>query len=339
MLDRNEQERRLANDAGDIEQVGKYLHGVGDSRNPLVRLLGGAFGAGIIARIVRGYTFISRNYTPGDRIFITGFSRGAYTARALAGLIAARGLLDAACLDLNDKERAYRMGAAVWNDWRRAAGAHAHWHDALRLAVLDLPAFLSAPPPAQRIGNIPIEAVAVWDTVGSLGIPDYVGMSEREDAFRFADVRLSDQVKWGFHALALDERRADFAPTYWEPSPRIIQCVFAGAHADVGGGYPIANLESGLSDCAFVWMKEHLADIGVRFAPDHPIPIAPDPYGPAHQPWTEFPFSSRAQGPRELPLGLRVAQSVRDRIAGGPVMPAPDQMPRRYRPVNLAADI
>lgn len=56
-------------------QIAKYIHGVGDSRNPIHRIIGGAFGAGIIARIVRGYTFISRNYEDGDSIILVGFSR------------------------------------------------------------------------------------------------------------------------------------------------------------------------------------------------------------------------------------------------------------------------
>ena len=82
---------------------------------------GGSVGAGLIARIVRGYTFISRNYVQGDAVYIIGFSRGAYTARALAGMIAAKGLLDATKIDLTDKESAYRLGAAVWVAYRKVA--------------------------------------------------------------------------------------------------------------------------------------------------------------------------------------------------------------------------
>ena len=65
--------------------MAKYLHGVGDSNNFLAKVLGGGFGEGLITRIVRGYTFVSRNYEDGDKIYLVGFSRGAYTARALAG--------------------------------------------------------------------------------------------------------------------------------------------------------------------------------------------------------------------------------------------------------------
>ncbi len=86
----NEQERVLRDAAGLELQWAKYIHGVGDSNNALVRLLGGTLGAGLIVRIVRGFTFISRHYEPGDSIVIVGFSRGAYTARALAGRSARR---------------------------------------------------------------------------------------------------------------------------------------------------------------------------------------------------------------------------------------------------------
>jgi hypothetical protein len=92
LLTANEQEKELVSN-GMTVQISKYIHGVGDSRNPIGRIIGGAFGAGVISRIVRGYTFISRNYEPGANIFIVGFSRGAYTARALAGLIASEGVL------------------------------------------------------------------------------------------------------------------------------------------------------------------------------------------------------------------------------------------------------
>ena len=331
----DEQERSLRDPHGAITQIAKYLDGTGDPRNPLVRLLGNTFDAGLIARILRGYTFVSRHYQPGDHIHIAGFSRGAYTARALAGLIAARGLLDASRLDLADKPAAYRLAAAVWQDWRRKAGHRRHWLPAFEATLRDLPGFFTAPITDLRLTDVPIASVAVWDTVGSLGIPDYVGISGRIDQFRFADVKLPAAVEYGFHALAIDERRADFAPVYWQPDPRVIQALFPGAHGDVGGGYKTANAESGLSDAAFTWMKDHLAAIGVVFQPDPPIPITPDPAGIAHQPWTEFPYNAMAQGPRELPDGLAVAPSTRARLAAGPVQPAPELPPRPYRPINL----
>src|SRR5438093_7289410 len=148
----DEQERSLTTPNGTVRQVAKYVHGVGDSDNFLVKMLGGVGGAGLITRVVRGYTFISRNYAAGDRIFVIGFSRGAYTARALAGLIAARGLLDATGIDLAEKEQAYRLGSAEWFEYRRGAlrdrGNLLH---ALQEVAFDLPGFLTRPPTASRV--------------------------------------------------------------------------------------------------------------------------------------------------------------------------------------------
>ncbi|MCP3711422.1 DUF2235 domain-containing protein [Paraburkholderia sp. CNPSo 3274] len=90
----NELEIAAPESAGEPAQVAKYIHGVGNGDNPLDKVAGGAVGLGLIARIVRGYTYLSRQYQPGDKIYIVGFSRGAYTARSLAGFVTNKGLLD-----------------------------------------------------------------------------------------------------------------------------------------------------------------------------------------------------------------------------------------------------
>jgi len=112
---RDEQEKIAYGIDGELKQVAKYLHGVGDSGNAIRKILGGVFGEGFIERIVRGYTFVSRHYASGDRIVLAGFSRGAYTVRALAGMITRMGLLPMqAMLDENgrhDQERAYRLAS------------------------------------------------------------------------------------------------------------------------------------------------------------------------------------------------------------------------------------
>ena len=100
-----EMEKVLAGADGKPVQIAKYIHGVGNSPQLVDKVAGGVFGVGVIARIARGYTYISRNFVPGDSIVIVGFSRGAYTARALAGLIAGQGLLrpDLAAADDNTR--------------------------------------------------------------------------------------------------------------------------------------------------------------------------------------------------------------------------------------------
>ena len=85
-----EQEKAAVDGFGAVLQHAKYLHGVGDSANAIIRMLGGGVGAGIERRIIRGYTYLSRNYAAGDRIYLTGFSRGAYTVRK-AGVGRGRG--------------------------------------------------------------------------------------------------------------------------------------------------------------------------------------------------------------------------------------------------------
>lgn len=339
-----EQERTLAAADGTVQQVAKYLHGVGDSSNLLNKLIGGGFGVGLITRIVRGYTFISRNYAPGDRIYITGFSRGAYTARALAGLISAQGLLTSAAVDFADDGAAYRAGAAVWYQWRHAVReAKGDALDRFEAAMLDLPGFLLRPPPASALIAAPIEAVAVWDTVGALGIPIFTGQHVDVDLFQFADLTLSPNIRFGRHAVSIDERREDFTPTLWDPDPnpglnpdRIFQVLFPGAHADVGGGYPL-GVESGLSNGALKWLREELVALGVLFGPTPAIDQTPNPAGTGHEPWLSEPWAVLPRAPRQLPPGLGLSRSVIDRINAPPVMPDPGALATPYRPSNIAA--
>ncbi len=295
-----EAERQLFDANGNLLQVAKYLDGVGYNDNWLVKALGGVFGAGVIARIVRGYTFISRNYEPGDRIFLVGFSRGAYTARSLAGLILDMGLLDARRDKLDDKQNAYRLGCAVWNQHRehfKTKPHHVNLLGEVEALLIDLPGFFSAAPRhAALLTEIPIQCVAVWDTVGALGIPQYEQRDVRIDAFQFCDNTLSPRVKRGLHAVSRDEQRADFTPALWDRAPNVVQALFGGAHADVGGGYPAA--ESRLSDVGLKWMQNQLKDdikFGVR-----PDDLAPDPSAQGHKPWEDPPFKYLAKARRDF---------------------------------------
>jgi uncharacterized protein (DUF2235 family) len=332
----DEQERELFVD-GHLVQIAKYLHGVGDSENFIVRALGGGLGQGLIARIVRGYTFISRNYEEGDKIYVTGFSRGAYTARALAGLICAKGLLSPLIAAEDDKKRAYRNASAVWYEWRRETlGGDQDLLDHLQEFAHDLPHFLfEPPPPARRTQPPPIEAVAVWDTVGALGIPEFDDHGKVVDAFRFADTQLGGKVKFGLHAISIDERRVNFTPTLWDARNGITQVLFPGAHSDVGGGYITA--ESGLSDGGLIWMTGQLKKLGVKFAATPMVSAASDPIGKGHEPWTERPWNTLPSGPRELPPNLFLAQTVLDRLAAPAAAYSPGNL-THYLAGKAAAD-
>ena len=331
-----EQEKVLRDGEGTIAQWAKYLHGVGNSDNVLVNLLGGTLGAGLIARTVRGYTFISRNYAVGDRIAIVGFSRGAYTARALAGLINAKGLLDATRSDLNDKNTAYRLGTAAWFAYRRAA-VTSNLDLLGRVATVtgDVAALLSGPVPDELFIKADIDTVAVWDTVGALGIPDFNLKAGRVDDFQFADRVLSANVSRGFHAISVDERRSDFTPTLWNAEPRVEQVLFPGAHSDVGGGYPIDGMESALSDCALAWMMEKLSPIAKYAQLGSHAPV-PSPMGPAHEPWLDAPWNLLIRGSRTFPPGLSLSKCLIARRQARLVQAAPNALPSPYNPENLA---
>jgi glutathione S-transferase len=261
-----EQEKVWPGAAGAPAQVAKYMHGVGDSPNLVIKAIGGALGVGVIARIVRGYTYISRNYVLGDAIHIVGFSRGAYTARALAGMIAAVGLLDSATYDSADRFHAYVLGYGAWLKARGVVfgggGSIARWFTGIFHSAELLAARLLFSK-KDFITPIPIRSVAVWDTVGSMGIPLYVN-DQRRDMFSFVDTKLSPLVQRGFHAMALDERRRDFPVTRWVARKDVEEVWFSGCHSDVGGGYPPG--ETGLSDLALAWMMARLQAQGVTFA-------------------------------------------------------------------------
>jgi glutathione S-transferase len=295
----NEHEKVLSDAAGNPLQVAKYLHGVGDSKNLLIKLLGGALGLGVIGRIVRGYTFISRNYEPGDEIHITGFSRGAYTARALAGMISTVGLLDKRTYDVNDKMESYKLGIGAWHKSKGITLSGSKHASAFANKLLDVVETLLARdvPDNKLIPDVPIRSVGVWDTVGSLGIPVYAG-DMRFDLFRFADTTLSAKVANGFHAMAIDEQRLDFPVTRWDARQGVTQVWFIGAHGDVGGGY--SSNEGLLSDITLGWMMQKLAGVGVKFAtPPRYNPREANPLWPLHAPWERTPFNLAPLSPRQ----------------------------------------
>lgn len=328
---------------GGPAQIARYLHGIGDTPDALARLVDGDFGIGLVHRLVRGYTFLSSRYAAGDAIYLIGFSRGAYTVRALAGLIAAKGLLDWRGLGLAPEPasgpgdpRAYAIAMQAWIDYRRATDTgqfgnelDTFWHEAKNR----LGDWLQPVPAPRYIADVPIRVVGVWDTVGALGIPLGEDSGRRIDLFGFANLRLSDRVAHGLQALAIDERRLDFTPTFWEPREQVVQVLFPGAHADVGGGYPPD--ECGLANCALRWMAAQLAALGLVLG-EAEWPAA-DARGLEHRPWLN---TLRPTGPRQFPPGFELSQSCIDRLLA-PQVPmaaadphaAPALAP--YRPANL----
>ena len=170
-----------------------------------------------------------------------------------------------------------------------------------------------------------------------MGFPEFSTDRTRVDAFKFADTKLSAKVSKGFHAIAVDEERHDFIPTLWDTADNVTQLLFPGAHSDVGGGYPMINGESGLSDCALQWMMDRLSENGVRFAATLPIPVKPDPTGIAHKPWRHIPFNVPTVfvGRRTFPAGMTIDASIEKRRAAAGIIGEPGETPVRYQPSNL----
>jgi uncharacterized protein (DUF2235 family) len=209
------------------------------------RISGGAFGAGLSDNVRSGYRWLMEHYNPGDEIYIFGFSRGAFTARSLAGVIARCGLLkpDAPMSFMQLYER-YQKGDTVRPLYKlRYLQRHGETQFDIEEKLLLAHSYY------QR--NF-IKMVGVWDTVGSLGIPigNVPGISSR--TLRFHNTNLSKIVQHSYQALALDEERKPYWAMLWtnfipaQPDPSeeaqvdnrmVEQRWFAGAHCNVGGGY------------------------------------------------------------------------------------------------------
>jgi uncharacterized protein (DUF2235 family) len=285
-------------------QLGKYLPGVGTQGNLILEALGQGFGDGIAEQIVRGYTFLSRSYAAGDTIIITGFSRGAAAARALAGFVAVQGLLTTANYDPTDKDEAYLRAIAAWYLYRASRPDLANQASLgdIQVATGETVPTLT---PADFVPVPAIDAVAVFDTVSSLGVPTIKSVGGIGYDFSIADTVLNPKVLNGFHALSADETRAVFAPTYWTPRQAITQVIFPGCHSNVGGGFP----NTGLSDHTLTWMLANLQSRGLQFAAANlPRALAPNPLDDAEDDSTAGAWVILPKSPRVFPATATAGQ-------------------------------
>ena len=250
-------------------QVAFYDDGVGTETFLPLKLLGGAFGFGLAKNVRYLYMDLVRVYDPGDRIYLFGFSRGAFTVRTLAGIIAKCGVLDRDKLPTSDALR-----AAVAKTYRTYRRSYRTWLGALLNRIL-VRLRLRRPDPdamndfkkAHSIpGGVRIRFIGVWDTVDAVGGPFQTAdvINAVFHRFKFPDQRLSDQVDWAVQALSIDEARADFQPVLWEASPRVEQVWFAGVHSNVGGGYP----KQGMSLVTLDWMMQKAQERDLRILSD-----------------------------------------------------------------------
>src|SRR5690242_19910088 len=274
-------------DAVGVEQLVEYIPGVGVEPG-MARLLGGAFGYGLSGNVKDGYRWLCGRWQPGDEIWLFGFSRGAYTARSLGGMIRKCGLL--------------RRDAGGGVSDEAVTSAYAFYRDtAIKPGDPDAVRWRAA-----RSTETDIHFIGVWDTVGSLGIPDTASWFPlARSRYQFHDTDLSCIVKHAYQALALDEHRADFAPTKWTRNPDMLapgesptakkaepveveQRWFIGAHADVGGGNDhdgAGRVPDPLPELALAWLQRKAMAAGLACselcvsAPDAAAGVPRDSYG------------------------------------------------------------
>jgi type VI secretion system (T6SS) phospholipase Tle1-like effector len=242
-------------------QLTYYDNGVGTASNSYWRAFTGAFGFGFKRNVLELYEFLARNYDPGDRVFLFGFSRGAAEVRALSGLIAAAGLVDGRNLEKGILDQ-------------KINEAYRHYKH-------KLPGLLF-----QSLGAIELTFIGVWDTVSALGFPQHWKVAgivspvfnvlfrlldlvcdKTFFAHRFYNYELTPNVSHAYQALAIDEERLSFEPKVWKErgdgKTKIEQVWFAGAHSNVGGGYGRA----GLSHIALEWMLSKAVPVGLKLRP------------------------------------------------------------------------
>ena len=287
-----------------------YDSGVGTDGSPFEHFFGGSIGAGLFQKVRDGYEFLAYTWNPGDDIYIFGFSRGAYTARSLAGMIAFFGI-PKQNLDNQTVTRIFSAYRISDHTQRIAAKASL----ALEYGLED--------------ANIRV--VGVWDTVGALGIPGHLFSAFDQEKYGFLDTTLNPCIQKAFHAVAIDERRASFLPTLWsnnDGTPRanddkVQQVWFPGVHCDVGGSYA----ENQLSNITLRWMIDSARANGLIFdeaAVDACLTPKPfDPDGKAHDEWKPIPWGLPRS--RTVPANATMSNTVALRMAGNVT----------YRPENL----
>ena len=225
------------------KQVKWYDEGVGTRWYD--QFIGGAIGTGLEVNIIQGYEFLGKNYEDGDEVYILGFSRGAYTARTLVGMIRNCGLVE-------PRHVALRVGIAYGIYRTRDDGPDSVTAKLFRSSFCR---------------EIRIKFIGVWDTVGALGIPLDIVKGFNMKFFEFHDTELSNIVDNAYHAVAVDEHRRDYDVCLWNPKSKPDQTMeqrwFIGAHSDVGGGYA----DRQLSDLPLRWMQDKASALGLGLTP------------------------------------------------------------------------
>ncbi len=272
-----------------------YMPGVGSGRGSTGfarwsdKVLGGALGWGMTENIEEAYRHLAFSYEPGDDIFVFGFSRGAFTARSLAGLIRSCGI--------PSRENVRRIPDAIARYRSRQPDTMPNDPESFIWRLEFSPQRATSPEEVswrRKQGSaselLEIAYLGIWDTVGSMGIPGYLPFAPSLNRrHRFHDAALSRMVKSARHAVAIDERRRNFLPTLWDNLDRLNgantdlpyrQQWLPGDHGSVGGGGDI----TALSDIALRWIAEgaELAGLGLDPVTLAAIEKNGDPMGALH---------------------------------------------------------
>jgi len=261
-------------------------------------------GRGINRQIRRVYGFVASRYRPGDRIFLFGYSRGAYAVRSLAGVIDQVGLLKAEHATVRNITQIYRFYQQnLPGEAQRAFGAK-YCHQ-----------------------GVPIEMVGVWDTVKALGLRLPILWRWTETNHRFHNHDLGPHIRHGYHALARDETREAFAPVLWATRDgykgEVAQMWFRGAHGDIGGQLDGFEAARPLANIPLVWMLERAEGC------DMPLPqgwrnrFPCDPGAPSigtMRGWGKF-FVAR----RKRQIGLDVSEAIHPSALGQGERKVPDE--------------
>ncbi len=215
-------------------------------RKVIERIGGGAFGLWIDEKIKEAYLFLCLNYTPGDEIYLFGFSRGAYTVRSLAGLIGCSGLLQRP--DISKITEAYNIYRIIDNQERGEKARRFRQE--------------------RKQQNAEIKLLGCWDTVGALGIPDLIDnfnlFNFINEKHKFHDQKLGSIIQNARHAIAIDEKRKAFSYTPMKKGEKfqgtLKQVLFPGDHGSVGGG---TKETLKLANAALKWMAEEASKLGL----------------------------------------------------------------------------
>lgn len=329
------------------DQIAFYDDGVGSQEFLPLKLIGCVFGYGLKTNVRQLYKFLCHTYRPGDKIYMFGFSRGAFTIRMLLGMIDSCGI----CTEFHDEQELDQIARHNYNAYR------SKFKSGYLTRLIRIGLGVNSCYQGREHHKPEIEFIGLWDTVDAYGLPfDELAWLWDKLIYPmyFPNHKLSPRVKKACHALSIDDERRTFHPVLWderdEVDPdRIEQVWFPGVHSDVGGGYP----EYSLALVALEWMLTKVEAVpgqkdGLQFIENQRKAIL------CHSDWHGKHHDSRALfgvyylyeprkikeicNPRDGSIKTRkpkIHRSVFERIQGNVVPYAPIGLPEEYEVVGF----